>query len=222
MKNLHIPIDVSDKLYLKDPDSSDLGRKIVSEGIKMIHQLGFEAFTFKKLGKEIKSPESSIYRYFENKHNLLIYLVSWYWVWVEYHLVFAVINIDSPIEKLKRTIKILSHHSDSNLSAGYVDIELLRGIIITESVKAYHTKDVDKENSKGYFKAYKNVVNRVGNIVTEVNPEYEYPHMLVSTVIEGALQQRYFSEHLPSLTDVKKEKDGISDFYIQMVLKVIA
>ena len=102
MKNLSIHIEISPKLYLKNPDSSDLGRKIVSSSIKMISELGFETFTFKKLGERIESPESSIYRYFENKHTLLIYLVSWYWSWIEYQIVFATNNIDSRIEKLKK------------------------------------------------------------------------------------------------------------------------
>ena len=42
----------------------------------MINELGFEAFTFKKLGINIESPESSIYRYFENKHTLDNFQVS--------------------------------------------------------------------------------------------------------------------------------------------------
>jgi hypothetical protein len=94
-------------------------------------------------------------------------------------------------------------------------------IIIAESVKTYHTKDVDNQNSKGYFKAYKQVVKRVGDMVLELNPKFDFPHMLVSTIIEGAHHQRYFAEHLPSLTDVNQGKGNISDFYTKMVFKVI-
>ncbi len=54
-------------VYLKNPESSDLGLKIISNSIEMVNELGFESFTFKKLGERIESPESSIYRYFENK-----------------------------------------------------------------------------------------------------------------------------------------------------------
>jgi len=221
MKNLQIHIDVSPELYLKNPDSSELGRKIVSGSIEMIHKLGFENFTFKKLGESIDSPESSIYRYFENKHTFLIYLVSWYWSWIEYQLVFATINIDSPIDKLKKTIKILVQPAKADLSTTYIDEILLSKIIITESFKAYHTKEVDDENEKGFFKTYKQVVKRVSNIVLEVNNKFEFPHMLISTVIEGAHQQKYFAEHLPALTNVKQGKDSISEFYVNMVLKVI-
>jgi len=221
MKNLQIHIEISSKLYLKNPDSSELGRKIVSRSIEMINELGFETFTFKKLGERIESPESSIYRYFENKHTLLIYLVSWYWSWIEYQLVFATINIDSPIEKLRKSINILVQPTNADLPTTYIDEILLSNIIVTESVKAYHTKDVDDENEKGFFKTYKQVVQRVSNMVLEVNREFECPHMLISTVIEGAHQQKFFAKHLPGLTDTEKGTDTIAQFYTDMVLKVV-
>lgn len=221
MKNIQIHIEVSSELYLKNPDSSDLGRKIVGNSIVMINDLGFEAFTFKKLGVEIESPESSIYRYFENKHTLLIYLVSWYWSWIEYLLVFKTANVDSPRERLIRSIAILTNPISANYPETYLDERLLSRIIFTESVKAYHTKDVDDENKRGFFQTYKKVVQRISDLVLEVNPSYEYPHMLISTVIEGAHQQKYFAEHLPSLTDVKRGSDSVSEFYTKMVLQVI-
>ena len=74
MQHLSINLTVHEKLYLKDPLSSELGKKIVKHGVAMIESLGFEEFTFKKLGAEIQSNESSIYRYFESKHQLLLYL----------------------------------------------------------------------------------------------------------------------------------------------------
>ena len=222
MKNLQVHIQVSPELYLKNPESSELGSKIVATSVEMINALGFEAFTFKKLGQKIGSPESSIYRYFESKHTLLIYLTSWYWNWMEYKLVFGMANINSPSHKLKEAIKILTQPTTVDNSISHIDEVLLNKIIITESVKTYYTKDVDRENEKGYFRAYKQVVRRVSDIVLELNPKFEFPHMLISTIIEGAHHQRYFAEHLPSLTDVNQRKDNISNFYTQMVFKVIA
>jgi hypothetical protein len=46
--------------------------------------------------------------------------------------------------------------------------------------------------------------------------------MLVSTVVEGAHQQRYFSKHLPTLTDVKNGEDSITKFYSKLVFNLIA
>jgi len=189
MEDLPIHIKINEKLYTKNPDSSNLGRKIISNSIEMIDELGFEGFTFRKLGVKIGSNESSIYRYFESKHALLVYLVNWYWSWIEYR--------------------------------SYVNEIKLHQIIIKESSKAYYTKDVDKENSKGYYKTYKRVVERVSDFVLAINPKFEFPHMLISTIIEGAQHQRYFSKHLPALTDFEEGKNNIVRFYLDMVKKVV-
>lgn len=221
MKNLQLQIVISPELYTKNPESSDLGKKIMSKSIEMIHALGFEDFTFKKLGIEIGSNESSVYRYFESKHALLVYLINWYWSWIDYKLVFATLNINSPLEKLEKAIVILTEEVSEDNSFSYINEVILTKIIISESSKAYHTKAVDKENKKGYYKIYKDVVERVSNFVLEINPSYEYPHMLISTVIEGAHQQRYFSKHLPSLTDDQKGSNNIERFYTDVVFKTI-
>ena len=98
----------------------------------------------------------------------------------------------------------------------------LNKIIISESSKAYHTKAIDSENKKGYYKTYKRVVQRVSDLVTEINPSYEFPHMLISTVIEGAHHQRYFSKHLPSLTDFEEGKNNIVRFYTDLVFNTLS
>jgi AcrR family transcriptional regulator len=187
----------------------------------MISEMGFEAFTFKKLGEEIQSPESSIYRYFNNKHNLLVYLTSWYWSWIEYELVFATTNVQSPKERFLRCIQILTKPTMEDTEIPYINEVLLNNIIIAESIKSYHTKNVDEENKKGYFKSYKKVVQRVSDILLEIKPEFPYPHMLISTVIEGAHHQKYFAIHLPSLTNTNKENNTIEKFYTEMVLNFI-
>jgi len=45
--------------------------------------------------------------------------------------------------------------------------------------------------------------------------------MLISTIIEGAQHQRYFSKHLPALTDFEEGKNNIVRFYLDMVKKVV-
>jgi hypothetical protein len=187
----------------------------------MIEEIGFESFTFKKLGQEIRSNESSVYRYFESKHMLLVYLICWYWSWVSYKVVFKTVNIDKPKERLRKAIDIITSKVTEDQSFSYINEILLQKIIISESSKAYHTKEIDEENAKGYFSTYKNVVQRLSEMVLAVNTSYKYPHMLVSTVIEGAHQQRYFSEHLPSLTDIETNQDTVVQFYTNLVLKAI-
>ena len=152
---------------------------------------------------------------------MLVYLTSWYWYWTEYRLVFATINIDEPKERLIRSLDILTKPVLIDNSFSYINEVKLSEIIFSESIKAYHTVEVDKENEKGCFKAYKGVVQRVGSIILEISPGYKYPHMLISTVIEGAHQQHYFSQHLPALTDTNKGGGAISEFYKELTLKAL-
>ena len=221
MENLPIHITINPELYTKNPESSELGKRIVHASIEMINELGFEAFTFRKLGVAIGSNESSIYRYFESKHALLIYLINWYWSWIEYKLVFATTNVISAKDKLNNAITLLTEEVKEDNSFTFINEVLLNKIIISESAKAYYTKDVDEENKKGFYKTYKRLVQRVSDIVLEVNPKFEFPHMLVSTVIEGAHHQHYFSKHLPALTDYKEGKNNIVRFYTSLVQKTI-
>lgn len=222
MKDLKIQINVSSDTFIRDPNSSELGRRIIFNGINLIDELGFESFTFKKLGEKIGSPESSIYRYFESKHMLLVYLTNWYWSWIEYKLVFSTINLSSSKEKLEKAIKILTETIKTDDLFSYVNETTLDRIIMNEGGKVYRIKDVDKENKKGYFKVYMQVVQRVSEIVLELNPKYKFSHMLISTIIEGAYQQRFFAEHIPALTDVdKKNEKTITEFYTKLVFNAI-
>ena len=221
MQNLHIHFEINPELYSKNPDSSELGKSIISKSIELINDIGFESFTFKKLGIIIDSPESSIYRYFKNKHSLLIYLTSWYWTWTEYRLVFATTNVPSAEERLKTSIAILTKPVLIDDDISYVNEVILSKIIFSESLKIYHTKNVDEENSKGYFMAYKNVVKRVSDNILEINQTYKNSHMLVSTIVEGAHQQKFYAQHLPSLTEVNQKENDITDFYTKLVFAVI-
>ena len=89
-----IQVKVNEKLYLRNPELSELGKNILSKGAKMIDEMGLEEFTFKKLATTLNTNESSIYRYFESKHRLLLYFFEWYWRWMEYQLVSCQYNID--------------------------------------------------------------------------------------------------------------------------------
>ncbi len=216
-----ISIQVNEKIYLKNPDTSVLGRKLVAGSIALIDELGFEGFTFRKLAKSIDSTEASIYRYFENKHKLLIYLTAWYWGWMEYRMVFGLANVASPEDRLRKAINLLTEIVKEDSTFSHINEIKLNHIILAESSKAFLTKSVDQENKEGFFSGYKALVERMSQIILEINPNYKYSHMLVSTLIEGVHHQRYFTEHLPALTDVIQGEDAISDFYKDMLFKAI-
>lgn len=178
----------------------------------MIDNLGFENFTFKKLAAKIGSTEASVYRYFENKHKLLVYLVSWYWAWVKYTITFHTHNIQDPCERLCRAIEVLTQAGqDEDPSIAYIDERILHRIVVSESSKVYHTKEVDEENKAGYFLEIKSVCSFLAKMVQDAAPEYPYPHALISTVMEATLQQIYFAKHLPTLTDIKKKEQAVEE-----------
>jgi len=205
--DVHLQIKMNEKLFLRDPEQSELGNKIIQESIRLIHQIGFEAFTFKKLANDIGSTEAGIYRYFENKHRLLIYLTAWYWNWLEYQVTYRANNIQDPMVKLKIVIKLLATTVENDTSTRHVDESILHQIIITEGSKAYLTKRVSEDNKDRLFKPYKDLCARIGNMILECSPNYPYPKSLASTIIEMAHFQNFFMNHLPSLTDFTENKD---------------
>jgi AcrR family transcriptional regulator len=223
MQNLftNFKITINDKLYVKDPETSDLGKKILQNSIILIDEIGFEAFTFKKLGEKIHSNESSIYRYFENKHKLLIYLSTWYWSWVEYNLVFATNNIANPLEKLTLGIRLITQNIEDDHNTPHIDESILNKIIISEFTKTLLTKEVDEENKEGFFMVYKSVIHRIIKMIEDVNPNYPFAKSLASSIIEGTLHQNYLKAHFKTITSLS-DKDCLSDFYIHMVKKVIS
>ncbi|GAB4380011.1 MAG: TetR/AcrR family transcriptional regulator [Salibacteraceae bacterium] len=216
-----VKIEAGAGLYIKDPLTSPLGKQIIAGSIELIDQLGFEQFTFRKLANHIDSTEASVYRYFENKHKLLLYLNSWYWAWMDYRLDLATANIASAKERLKIALEMLTQQVETDNQIGHVNETLLHRIIINESSKAILTKSVDAVNKEGAFNDYKRVVERLSEMVLEINPEYKYPRMLISTVIEGAHLERFFAAHLPRLTNTIEGEDAICEFFKSMVAKTI-
>lgn len=216
-----IDLKINKNVYLKNPNSSELGARIISGSIDLIDELGFENFTFKKLAKSISTTEASVYRYFESKHHVLIYLVIWYWSWQQYRLSIKLANIDNPKERLKRAIVLLTEKIEIDSDFSKINEIKLNRIVISESSKIYLNKMVHKDNELGFFVQYKEIVEVVSLIVLEINSEYKYPHMLVSTFIEGAHHQQFFSENLPRLTDLVKEEDSITKFYVNLVFNAI-
>ena len=212
----NLKIQINEKIYVKNPETSDLGKKILEQSILLIDEIGFDSFTFKKLGEKIGSNESSIYRYFENKHKLLVYLSSWYWSWMEYKLVFATANIIDPKEKLKIAITIVTEKVTDDENTAHINESVLNKIIIAEFTKNLHTKEVDQENKEGFFLIYKRVIARIVTIVNEVNPNYPYSKSLISSVVEGSLHQYFLKEHLKTITDCN-EIVSPTEFYLNLV-----
>ncbi len=220
---LQIQINLNDSLYLRNPEQSELGKKIIQHSVILIYQYGFESFTFKKLATEINTTEAGVYRYFENKHRLLLYLVDWYWSWVQYQINFHTNNIEDPELRLRKVIKLLATKVNDDESTSYINENLLQQIIISEGSKAYLTKQVGEDNKLQFFKPFKDLSATIGKIITEIYSEYNYPKSLATTILEMAHLQIYFMYNLPSLTDFgsSKNEEEVVKFLEQLVFSAI-
>ena len=215
-----IKIEVPSAIYLKDPETSALGKKIVENSIIQIEAMGFEDFNFKKLGQFIGSNESSIYRYFESKHKLLIYLSSWYWSWIEYQLVIETFSIDNPKDKLYKAIEVVTRTTKQDNNYSHINEVLLNTIIINENSKSYLTKDVDSSNKEGHFMPYKKVIQRLSEIISKFNCTYPYPLSLASTIVESALHQQFIKIHFKSITNCS-EQITPTEFFQDLTFKTL-
>jgi hypothetical protein len=216
---------LNSNLYLRDPQTTELGQNIIQASIKLIDKNGFDDFTFKKLGVEIGSPEASVYRYFENKHRLLLYLIDWYWTWLEYKMDFACQNIAPAEDRLKICVRLMVEEKKTDPAIPFVDEQKLQRIVNTEFEKTYLTRQVDVDNKEGLFLPYKSLCKKMAAIVKEINPKYGFPHSLISTVMLSANHQLYYADHLPSLSDIKAEgknkHEKLTDFLHSMILNAI-
>lgn len=220
-----LQLQLSPALYLRDPQSSDLGQRIISESIHLIDEIGFEAFNFKKLSIRIHSTEASIYRYFENKHRLLVYLIAWYWSYLEYKITYETHNIQNPVEKLTIAIRFITQQLEDDDNFLIVSESALQRVVILESDKTYLTKNVDDDNKEGLFRGYKSLCVTIASYMQEINPDFEYPHSLTSTCLEAAHQQVFFAQHLPTLSDINVDEDvsqGNFEFLSTLIFNTLA
>ena len=197
-------------LSIKDPLQSDLGRSILTNSVILMDEIGFESFTFRKLAEKMGSNEASIYRYFENKHFVLLYLVVWYWNWVGYLIDYNTKNITDPNLKLDLIIDNFVDATKENPSVEFINEKILHRVMISESSKSYHTKNIDEENKQGFYKSYNALIQKVADVILEVDSKFPYPHSFASNLFEMANNEIFFAEHLPRLTDVKVKNEDYS------------
>ncbi|MFK7900173.1 MAG: TetR/AcrR family transcriptional regulator [Cyclobacteriaceae bacterium] len=219
-----LKLDLNPSLYLKNPQDTKLGEQIVGQGVIMIDELGFEQFTFKKLATKIGTTEATVYRYFENKHSFLVYIVAWYWNWLDYKINFVTHYLKDSNEKLAIAVKTLCRKKVNDPQFPMVDESILFNVVINESDKTFLTKEVDQINKKGVFIGFKELCEKLVSWVLDVNPEYPYPKSLCSTVIQATHDQLFFANHFSRLSDFidhKNPSDGINAFIVSFLFKSI-
>ncbi|MBP8074150.1 MAG: TetR/AcrR family transcriptional regulator, partial [Bacteroidia bacterium] len=164
------------------------------------------------------------YRYFENKHKLLVYLVAWYWAWLDYTIDYQIHNIEDPRRRLRLAIEALANANIEDPLTAHINEASLHRIVIAESSKAFLTKSVDGEREQGLFEGYVQLVDKLAGIIAAVNPDFEYPKALAVTVIEGSRKQLFFAVHIPTVTEISAPaalQEQLSDFLEMLILKTL-
>jgi AcrR family transcriptional regulator len=215
-----LSFQANDKLYLRNPQTSELGQRILRTGMELMHERGLEEFTMKKLALALQTNESSLYRYFENKNRLLQYYCQWYWRWLDYQVFILTQNVSDARERLRIVVEVLTAQRKAAPTEEYwVRDNLLRQLIIKEGAKAYLTHHVDEDNRLQLFRPYKELCGKIAALLAECNPAYPYPRSLASTLLEMAHHQTFFLHHLPSLTDFggTGEEEHITQFLTDLI-----
>jgi AcrR family transcriptional regulator len=211
-------IPVLEQIALRNPQATSLGKRLIENSIILFDELGFEQFTFKKLAQAAATTEASVYRYFSSKQKLLLYLVNWYWGRLECRLLLEAQAGDSK-ERLVTALAIIINPNSADLSTA--NERRLQRIVIHEAPKVLLTKAVDNDHQTGYHQTYADVVNFLAKLILDYQPNCNYTQMLVTTILEGSLQQRFFAQHLPEVTNCSEQEDAVYVFYKQLLFKYL-
>lgn len=206
-------IPVLEEIALRNPQATQLGQRIIEGSILLINELGFEQFTFKKLALSVGTTEASVYRYFSSKQKLLLYLINWYWGRLECRLLLQTQG-GNPKERLVKALELLLVPQPTSLS--FTNEKRLQRIVIHEASKVFLTKAVDADHQTGFHSIYLQIVHYISDLVRAYQPKCKYPEMLVTTLLEGSLQQRFFGQHLPEVTNASEQEDAVAVFYTQL------
>jgi AcrR family transcriptional regulator len=216
-----VVIKIDEKLFLKNPMTSDIGQEMVRQSVIIIAAEGLEGFNFKKLALALGSTETTIYRYFNNKQQLMMYLASWYWGLLEWRIAFATTNVNVPSAKLDKALLVLSTPMNASAEIGFMNECKLQSIVASESFKAFEMKGLLKKDRIGYFKAYSNLCIRVSELITLNNKNHKFPKAMAATIIETAHYQMFLQNNMPELTDLPAGETHLYSLLHQLAFKAL-
>lgn len=153
---------------LRDPQQTHLGQKIVAQGIALLAEIGLEQFSFKRLAQEVHTTEASVYRYFENKHQLMQYLSEGFWCDLSTRLSVQAALAQTPEQQLELQLHILVEAYQN-----------LQGQIIPVLLASEGPSPIGLQS----------VYRQMQVVIVRVNPHYPYPRTLITTLLEAARQQ---------------------------------
>jgi AcrR family transcriptional regulator len=198
-------IKLPSTLYLRNPEETALGRGIVGTSVELMYEIGFEAFTFKKLAAEMKSTEASVYRYFSNKHQLLQYLIAWYWLWVLDLLKRRTLNVSDPAKCLRAAISVLVDSGKRDDTIPHIDEAKLQKITVIEGSKAGRSEGRAKVSEDPSFDCYRLVCDELCTHIKSYKPRYKTPRTLATTLVFTAHQLQHLARLKNNPIDIRMD-----------------
>lgn len=203
----HFVLKPESALSLKDPMGSAVGRSLLEHGLELMLELGYEAFTFRKLAERSGTTEVTVYKYFANKQRLLQYFYQLYWLWLRQLGAQQMERHIEPRKALSGIVEALCGVWPRSLPELQLDPKALRRLVIAEGMKSYLHKQVDEDNARRLFQPYKALSAFVAERLVACRADLPWPRSFATTVIEMAHSLPFAMEHLPSLTELSSRKD---------------
>lgn len=203
----HLVLKPEPAISLKDPMGSAVGQALLEHGLELMLELGYEAFTFRKLAERSGTTEVTVYKYFANKQRLLQYYFQLYWLWLRQLGTQQVERHSDPRKALAGIVEALCGVWPRTLPAVQLDPAALRQLVIAEGMKSYLHKQVDADNAQRLFQPYKALSAFVAERLVACRADVPWPRSFATTVIEMAHSLPFAMEHLPSLTELSNRKD---------------
>ena len=216
-----LTVEVPSHLFIRDPLDTPLGKRVVTGAIQLIDEGGFETFTFKKLASEVKTTEASVYRYFANKHQLLSYLVHWYWGWLALRYRLQTTGHYEAVRRLRIALSVLCEGNQRDDSIAHVNEATLHRIVLTHAAKA-RVKTTEK-NLPSPLHGMQTFADILLGLIKEISPTYKNPRALSLAVIGAARQLLRVVETENEMLEPRFSKDTteVVNFLEQFVLGMI-
>lgn len=219
--NLHFQVHIPSRMAQHDPSLSRTGLKILNTAIQMIADEGYEVFHLSRLAEKADTVESTVYRYFENKHKLLLYISGWYWAYLDFSIDYESRNLNEPRQILNKAIEMMAGKDLPQNNSLIGDPQLIHRIIIMEFSKIYITQLALEDNKEGYFVYFKSFVNKIAKLLSEVMSGYKFPRSFAFLLVSGIYQQAYVAEKLPALSEFDF-KEPLDKFLSRFMNNLIA
>jgi AcrR family transcriptional regulator len=215
---INISHDINPNLFVKNPTDTDLGRKIVGNGLRLLHKTGIEQFNFKKLAVAAKTTEASVYRYFKDKHQFILYFNAWYWRYILFLVEIEIKTEQKPKDQLNSMLSFLYNKQKFKFKSEILDIYLLRELMLSESVRLIYTQNIENITKLNLLSDQIKFLEMIKNIIKEINPKIKYPLALASTIVEGIQMQNHFISHSLPLTDMQTSDSKSYSTYLDSLL----